>query len=119
MPNVITEEFLRAIPKTDLHVHLDGSLRITTLIDLAKERNIPLVLADRSIQTTFTRIWRGMRGKDKFKLLSSFVSSVFEEEDISEEDIATLTIERHELVLAFLEGFKGCFIITLDPTSLV
>lgn len=42
MPNVITEEFLRAIPKTDLHVHLDGSLRITTLIDLAKERNIPL-----------------------------------------------------------------------------
>lgn len=42
MPNVITEDFLRAIPKTDLHVHLDGSLRITTLIELAKERNIPL-----------------------------------------------------------------------------
>ena len=30
-----TDEFLRAIPKTDLHVHLDGSLRLSTLIELA------------------------------------------------------------------------------------
>ena len=35
-------EFLKAIPKTDLHVHLDGSLRIPTLIELAKERKIDL-----------------------------------------------------------------------------
>ena len=31
----ITPEFIRQIPKTDLHVHLDGSLRIPTLIELA------------------------------------------------------------------------------------
>lgn len=36
------EEFLRAIPKNDLHVHLDGSLRLPTLIELAKERSIEL-----------------------------------------------------------------------------
>src|SRR5438034_8811350 len=35
-------EFLRAIPKTDLHVHLDGSLRIPTLIELAKQRKVKL-----------------------------------------------------------------------------
>jgi len=34
----IPGEFLQAIPKTDLHVHLDGSLRINTLIEIAKER---------------------------------------------------------------------------------
>jgi hypothetical protein len=34
--------FIRAIPKTDLHVHLDGSLRIPTLIELARERKIQL-----------------------------------------------------------------------------
>ncbi|MCO4762370.1 MAG: adenosine deaminase family protein [Myxococcales bacterium] len=34
--------FLRDLPKTDLHVHLDGSLRITTLIDLAKEYGVKL-----------------------------------------------------------------------------
>jgi adenosine deaminase len=34
--------FIRAIPKTDLHVHLDGSLRIPTLIELARERKVQL-----------------------------------------------------------------------------
>ena len=35
-------EFLKQIPKTDLHVHLDGSIRISTLIELAKKENIKL-----------------------------------------------------------------------------
>ena len=29
-------EFFRQLPKTDLHVHLDGSLRLETIIDLAR-----------------------------------------------------------------------------------
>ncbi len=36
------DDFIARIPKTDLHVHLDGSLRLTTLIDLAKEEKIEL-----------------------------------------------------------------------------
>lgn len=35
-------EFVAAIPKTDLHVHLDGCLRIPTLIELARERGVEL-----------------------------------------------------------------------------
>jgi len=38
----ITREFLEKIPKTDLHLHLDGSLRIGTLIELAKAAKVPL-----------------------------------------------------------------------------
>lgn len=34
--------FLLRIPKSDLHVHLDGSIRIPTLIDLAQQQNIEL-----------------------------------------------------------------------------
>ncbi|HUI69277.1 MAG TPA: adenosine deaminase family protein [Spirochaetia bacterium] len=34
--------FIRAIPKTDLHVHLDGSLRVSSLIEMARERKINL-----------------------------------------------------------------------------
>lgn len=41
-PVLISDDFLREIPKTDLHVHLDGSVRIPTLIDLAKEQNVQL-----------------------------------------------------------------------------
>ena len=35
---MISDEFLCKIPKTDLHVHLDGSLRIGTLIELAQQQ---------------------------------------------------------------------------------
>lgn len=37
-----SREFLNAIPKTDLHVHLDGSLRLDTLIELARENGVKL-----------------------------------------------------------------------------
>lgn len=38
----ITPEFIRQIPKTDLHLHLDGSLRLPTLIELARTAKIKL-----------------------------------------------------------------------------
>jgi adenosine deaminase len=38
----ITREFIEKIPKTDLHLHLDGSIRLPTLIQLAQENDIPL-----------------------------------------------------------------------------
>jgi adenosine deaminase len=36
------DALLVALPKTDLHVHLDGSLRLSTLIELARERGVAL-----------------------------------------------------------------------------
>jgi adenosine deaminase len=38
----ITREFVAALPKTDLHVHLDGSLRIPTLIEIARAERVEL-----------------------------------------------------------------------------
>jgi adenosine deaminase len=38
----ISREFIEKIPKTDLHLHLDGSLRLPTLIDLARENGVTL-----------------------------------------------------------------------------
>jgi len=42
MKEILSREFIEAIPKTDLHLHLDGSLRLSTLIELAKKNNIEL-----------------------------------------------------------------------------
>ncbi|MDF7824043.1 adenosine deaminase family protein [Pontiellaceae bacterium B12227] len=38
----ITEQFIRKIPKTDLHLHLDGSLRLSSLIEMAKAEKVKL-----------------------------------------------------------------------------
>ena len=41
-PPPISEELVRALPKTDLHCHLDGSLRLRTLLELAEEQKVRL-----------------------------------------------------------------------------
>ncbi|MEX0798310.1 MAG: adenosine deaminase family protein [Bacteriovoracaceae bacterium] len=37
-----TKEFLLEMPKTDLHLHLDGSLRIESLVEMAKKAQVEL-----------------------------------------------------------------------------
>ena len=42
----VTRDLLHRLPKTDLHVHLDGSLRPETMIDLAREYGVTLPADD-------------------------------------------------------------------------
>jgi adenosine deaminase len=39
-------EFFQKLPKTDLHVHLDGSLRLETILEIAREDGIELPAGD-------------------------------------------------------------------------
>ena len=85
--NVILSSFQKRMAKT-----MDSTSGAEMLegIKISKERNINLVLADRSIKTTFSRIWNKLSTKEKFKLLTSSIESIFEDEEITEEDIAKL-----------------------------
>jgi len=38
----VSEELLQALPKTDLHCHLDGSLRLATILELAEAQKVKL-----------------------------------------------------------------------------
>ena len=38
----VTLELLQSLPKTDLHCHLDGSLRVESVIDMARQHNVEL-----------------------------------------------------------------------------
>jgi adenosine deaminase len=67
MQRKYSQDFIRAIPKSDLHVHLDGSLRLSSLIELAKERKVAL--------PSFTE--EGMNAlvfKDSYKDLNEYLS---------------------------------------------
>jgi adenosine deaminase len=44
--NAVTREALERLPKADLHVHLDGSLRVATLLELAHDQGIELPSRD-------------------------------------------------------------------------
>jgi adenosine deaminase len=46
MPKHIPLELIEKLPKTDLHVHLDGSLRLTTILDLADKQKVELPARD-------------------------------------------------------------------------
>src|SRR5262245_14439440 len=41
-PEQLPLEFFQSLPKADLHVHLDGSLRLATIVDLARAENVEL-----------------------------------------------------------------------------
>ncbi|MGV8907249.1 MAG: TraB/GumN family protein [Acetobacterium sp.] len=78
-------------------------------IACAKEYGAELVLADRNIQITFNRIWRGCSLWEKTKLLFSIILSVVDDQEITEEDLEDLKSE--DMLSAALaemgSAFKG------------
>jgi len=59
-------------------------------IESAKTIDAKLVLADRNIQITFSRIWHSMNFKEKMMLLTQIIASMFTDEEITEEDLEQL-----------------------------
>lgn len=59
-------------------------------IRIAKENNLNIVLADRSIKLTFKRIWANLGFVEKLKLIVTIISSIFDDEEISEEELNQL-----------------------------
>jgi adenosine deaminase len=49
----VTRERILALPKTDLHCHLDGCLRLSTLLELAREQGVTLPADDEAGLETY------------------------------------------------------------------
>ncbi len=64
----ISRDVLHRLPKLDLHCHLDGSLRVETVLDLAQERKVPLPTTDKDKL-------RGMLVQDKAANLVEYLKA--------------------------------------------
>ncbi|SET21586.1 pheromone shutdown-related protein TraB [Oceanobacillus limi] len=76
-------------------------------IESAKEADAELVLADRNIQVTFSRIWRGIGLKGKAMLLTQVVGSIFTKETISEEELEKM--KSQDMIDSMLHEFTEVF----------
>lgn len=76
-------------------------------IESAKETGAKLVLADRNIQTTFSRIWGNLGPGGKAQLLTSVVASIFSRDDISEEEMEKM--KSQDTLNAVLAEFTEAF----------
>jgi len=73
----------------------------------AKEAGAELVLADRNIQITFSRIWRSVGFTGKVRLLTEIILSFFSQENITEEELET--IKSQDMLNAILHDFTVHF----------
>lgn len=87
----LTEDLIRKVPKVELHEHLDGSVRPSTLIEISKEKNLELPTYDEEeLAAWFSR---GSREKSLTLYLESFTYTVDAMQDkeslerIAEEEI--------------------------------
>ncbi|MFC3041081.1 TraB/GumN family protein [Virgibacillus xinjiangensis] len=76
-------------------------------IESAREINAGLVLADRNIQTTFSRIWGNVGLKGKAMLLTQVIASIFSKETISEEELEEM--KSKDTLNAMLQDFSERF----------
>jgi pheromone shutdown-related protein TraB len=104
LANILLSSYQDRLAK-QMEVRVGEEMR--TAIELATTLNLKVECIDRDIQTTFLRIWRTLRLKDKWNLLIALVSSVFEDEKISEQEIENL--KQGDLIQAMISEFAGKF----------
>ena len=76
-------------------------------VDVATEKNIPIVLADRDIKITLRRTWACTPWYRKFSLLGGLFASIFDKTEISEEELQK--IKEKDALNSMMQEFGKSF----------
>ena len=76
-------------------------------VDVATDKNIPIVLADRDIKITLRRTWACTPWYRKFSLLGGLFASIFDKTEISEEELQK--IQEKDALNSMMQEFGKSF----------
>ncbi len=98
------------------HVGIKPGAEMLRAIQAAEAQGAQLVLADRNIQVTLLRTWRGLRWWEKFKLVFQMLVSLVASPAVSEEDIEALKQEDmlSQVMAAFADAFPRAKATLID-----
>ena len=103
MSDPLSLDLIKRLPKTDLHCHLDGSLRLDTVLDLARHQGVKLPTFDRA--GLFDMLYAGahVASLDDYLRAFDITLSVMQREDALERIAFELAEDAHRENVRYLE----------------
>ncbi|HEY1552752.1 MAG TPA: adenosine deaminase [Kofleriaceae bacterium] len=103
MSESLSLDLIKRLPKTDLHCHLDGSLRLDTVLDLARQQDVKLPTFDRA--GLFDMLYAGehVASLDDYLRAFDITLSVMQREDALERIAYELAEDAHRENVRYLE----------------
>ncbi len=80
----LTREYIHSLPKAELHCHLDGSLRLSTMIELAAERKVELPSTDEDELFRLLRLGQNFENLNDYLTVFRHTLSVMQDEEALE-----------------------------------
>ena len=96
-------DLIQKLPKTDLHCHLDGSVRLDTVLELARAQGVALPTFDRA--ALFGMLYAGehVTSLDDYLRAFDITLSVMQREDALERTAYELAVDAHAENVRYLE----------------
>lgn len=102
-PAAPSRELLRALPKAELHCHLDGSLRPATMLDLAREVGVSMPRTSASELRDYMLV-RDARNLEEYLARFEVTLAVMQREDAVERIAYELAVDAHADGVWYLEA---------------
>ena len=74
----LNEELIRSLPKAELHCHLDGSVRVSTILDLAEKQGVELPYSNERELTSYLQVGDDCENLEDYLKAFPVVNSVLQ-----------------------------------------